>query len=335
MNGANIVANATYTITGMGNAVVDVLVNVDDAFLAKHDLPKGSMQLGDETTAARLYADMPAGIECSGGSVANTVAALGALGADAAYIGKVADDELGQVYTHDMRANGVTFTTPGLDGEAPTARSLVAVTPDAQRTMYTALGAATALAEADVDAAKIRDSQVLLLEGYLFDAPDANAACHTALRAADAAGTAAALSLSDPGCVARHRETFRHLLDNHLRLLFANEQEAMTLTGTHHVWSAVEWLRRDGLTAVVTRSEKGAIIADGSRTTTVAAVPPARLTDTTGAGDMYAAGFLYGYTHGWSHGASGALGARLASEAIGHLGARPRKDITPLLQQAA
>jgi sugar/nucleoside kinase (ribokinase family) len=328
-------AENTYKLVGIGNAVVDVLANVDDGFLERHGLTKGGMQLGDEATAERLYNDMPAGIECSGGSVGNTVAALGALGAQAAYIGKVADDELGLVYVHDMRANGVTFTTDRADGNATTARSLVAVTPDAQRTMYTALGAATMLSKDDVDTGLIRDGEVLLLEGYLFDAPNANAACHTALQAAGQHGTETALSLSDAGCVERHLEEFRQLIADGLDILFANEQEAMVLAGTHDVWSAVEWLRRDGLTAVVTRSEKGSIVVDGSDTTEVDAVKPVQLEDTTGAGDMYAAGFLYGYTHGWSHADSGALGARLAAEAIAHLGARPRKDIKPLLKKAA
>jgi sugar/nucleoside kinase (ribokinase family) len=328
-------AENTYKVVGIGNAVVDVLVHVDDSFLEKHGLTKGGMQLGDEATADRLYNDMPAGIECSGGSVGNTVAALGALGAKAAYIGKVADDELGLVYAHDMRANGVTFTTDRADGDATTARSLVAVTPDAQRTMYTSLGAATALSKDDVDTSLIRDSEVLLLEGYLFDSPNANAGCHTALQAAGQHGTETALSLSDAGCVERHLEEFRKIIEEGLNILFANEQEAMALAGTNDVWSAVEWLRRDGLTAVVTRSEKGSIVVDGQDTTEVDAVKPDQLEDTTGAGDMYAAGFLYGYTHGWPHADSGALAARLASEAIGHLGARPQKDIKPLLKKAA
>jgi len=329
------VSGNSYKVVGIGNAVVDVLVHVDDSFPAKHGLTKGSMQLGDADTAERLYTDMPAGIECSGGSVGNTIAALGALGAPAAYIGKVADDELGRVYAHDMRANGVAFPTQGAGGDMVTARSLIAVTPDAQRTMYTSLGAAITLSEADVDTGLIGNGEVLLLEGYLFDSPDANTACHAALRAAGQAGTATALSLSDAGCVERHLDTFRDLIERQLNILFANEQEAMALSGTTDVWSAVEWLRREGLTAAVTRSEKGSIVVDGNTTVEVSAVPPSQLEDTTGAGDMYAAGFLYGYTNGWRHADSGALGARLASEAIAHLGARPQKDIKPLLKQAA
>jgi sugar/nucleoside kinase (ribokinase family) len=176
---------------------------------------------------------------------------------------------------------------------------------------------------------------VLLLEGYLFDSPSANEACHAAVAAAKEAGTEIAVSLSDAGCVERHLQEFRDLIDGGLSVLFANEEEAKVLAGTNDVWSAVEWLKRDRLTAVVTRSEKGSIVVDGGTTTEVDAVKPKQLEDTTGAGDMYAAGFLYGYTHVWSHADSGALGARLAAEAIAHLGARPRKDIKPLLQQKA
>jgi sugar/nucleoside kinase (ribokinase family) len=328
-------ADKSYKVVGIGNAVVDVLVNVDDGFLEKHGLTKGGMQLGDEQTADRLYQDMPSGIECSGGSVGNTVAALGALGAKAGYIGKVADDELGLVYAHDMKANGVTFATDRADGQMTTARSLVAVTPDAQRTMYTSLGAAITLSKDDIDTDQIAEAEVLLLEGYLFDSPQANEACHIALPEARKHGTQTAISLSDAGCVERHLEEFRQILDDGLDILFANEEEAKTLSGTGDVWSAIEWLKRDGLIAVVTRSEKGSIVVDGGQLTEVDAVKPAQLEDTTGAGDMYAAGFLYGLTHGWPHADSGALGARLAAEAIAHLGARPRKDIKPLLQQKA
>jgi sugar/nucleoside kinase (ribokinase family) len=328
-------ADKSYKVVGIGNAVVDVLANVDDSFLDKHGLTKGGMQLGDEPTAEQLYEDMPAGIECSGGSVGNTIAALGALGAKAAYMGKVADDELGLVYAHDMKANGVTFASDRADGNMTTARSLVCVTPDAQRTMYTALGAAITFGRDDVDADLIADGRVLLLEGYLFDSPSANEACHAAVAAAKEAGTEIAVSLSDAGCVERHLQEFRDLIDGGLSVLFANEEEAKVLAGTNDVWSAVEWLKRDRLTAVVTRSEKGSIVVDGGTTTEVDAVKPKQLEDTTGAGDMYAAGFLYGYTHGWSHADSGALGARLAAEAIAHLGARPRKDIKPLLDKAA
>jgi sugar/nucleoside kinase (ribokinase family) len=216
-----------------------------------------------------------------------------------------------------------------------TARSLVAVTPDAQRTMYTALGAAITLSKDDVDHDLIADAEVLLLEGYLFDSPHANEACHLALPEARKHATKTAISLSDAGCVERHLEEFRKILDDGLDIVFANEQEAKTLAGTGDLWSAVEWLKRDGLIAVVTRSEKGSIVVDGGQLTEVYAVKPAQLEDTTGAGDMYAAGFLYGLTHGWPHADSGALGARLAAEAIAHLGARPRKDIKPLLQKKA
>ena len=318
-----------FDIIGIGNAIVDVVARVDEAFLSRHAMRKGSMTLIDAVEADRLYAAMPAGQESSGGSAANTCAVAAALGARVAYLGKVADDALGQVFRHDIIAAGVHFPSEPLDGGMPTARCLVLVTPDGQRTMHTFLGASVAFAEGDVDAALIAESAVLYLEGYLFDPPAAQAAFHAAAAAAHAAGRQVALSLSDPFCVERHRDSFRGLVRGGVDILCANEAEVTSLYQVNSFEEAVEAARAEVKLAALTQSEVGSLIVQGAETVRVEAVPT-RVVDTTGAGDAYAAGFLTGLTSGRDIRDCGRLGALAAAEVIGHYGARPQADLRQL-----
>jgi fructokinase len=311
----------------MGNAIVDVVAPVHGAFLSRHDMRKGSMTLVDEDTAERLYIDMPPGQESSGGSAANTCAVAAALGARVAFLGRVADDQLGRVFRHDIAAAGVYFPTPPLLGGAPTARSLIAVTPDGQRTMNTFLGACLALGEADVDEALVAASAIIYLEGYLFDPPAAQAAFRRAAAAAHAAGRQVALSLSDPFCVDRHRDAFRDLVTRHVDILFANEAEICALYERNELAAAASHARQDVSLAALTRSEAGSLILRGDETVEVDAVSTT-VVDTTGAGDAYAAGFLTGLTAGRTLAQCGRLGGIAAAEIISHFGARPQRDLT-------
>ncbi len=272
---------------------------------------------------------MPPGQESSGGSAANTCAVAAALGARVAYLGKVADDQLGAVFRHDITAAGVHFPSAPLAGGAPTARSLILVTPDAQRTMNTYLGACVSFTEADVDEALVADASVLYLEGYLFDPPAAQAAFRRAAAAAHAAGRQVALSLSDPFCVDRHRAAFRELVKHEVDILFANETEIASLYQVNAFDDAMEAARGDVALAALTRSEAGSVILRGAETVRVAA-EPVRVVDTTGAGDAYAAGFLAGLTAGRELAACGRLGSIAAAEAISHYGARPEADLRKL-----
>ena len=315
-----------FDVLGIGNAIVDVVAPVHEAFLSRHDMRKGAMALIDADTAERLYADMPAGQESSGGSVANTCAVAAALGARVAFLGRVADDQLGAVFRHDIAAAGVHFPTPPLAGGAPTARCLIAVTQDGQRTMNTYLGACVAFGPEEVDEALVGDAAVTYLEGYLFDPPAAQAAFRRAAAAAHAAGRAVALSLSDAFCVDRHREAFRELVSGHVDILFANEAEICALYERDTFEAAAAHARQDVALAALTRSEDGSFIVRGAETVAVAAVPT-RVVDTTGAGDAYAAGFLAAYTAGRSLTACGRLGSIAAAEVISHLGARPLRDL--------
>jgi sugar/nucleoside kinase (ribokinase family) len=321
---------ATYDILGIGNAIVDVVARADEAFLSRHDMHKGAMQLIDTATADALYAAMPAGIESSGGSVANTCAVAAGLGARVAYIGKVADDQLGTVFRHDINAVGVHFPTAPLSGVAPTARCLILVTPDGQRTMNTFLGACVTLSEFDVDPALVAAAKVTYLEGYLFDPPEAQAAFKKAAAAAHAAGRKVALSLSDAFCVNRHRAAFLDLVANHVDILFANEAEITALYELNSFEEAAEAARRDVALAALTRSEDGSLILNGSETVKVTA-EPTTVVDTTGAGDAYAAGFLAGLTAGKSLEICGRMGSIAAAEVIGHYGARPEADLRTLM----
>ena len=319
----------TYDILGIGNAIVDVVAPVNDAFLSRHAMHKGAMALIDTNTADRLYAAMPPAGETSGGSAANTCAVAAMLGARVAYIGKVADDQLGQVFRHDIGAVGVHFPSTALHGGAPTARCLIMVTPDGQRTMNTYLGACVTLGPADIDTALVGDAAVTYLEGYLFDPPEAQAAFRAAADAAHDAGRKVALSLSDSFCVHRHRAAFRDLVDGHIDILFANEAEITALYETNSFAEAAAWARRDVGLAALTRSEAGSLIIAGGDTVEIAAVATTVI-DTTGAGDAYAAGFLAGLTAGKPLAECGRLGSVAAAEVISHYGARPHADLKRL-----
>jgi len=315
-----------FDILGIGNAIVDVVAPVHEAFLSRHDMRKGAMALIDATTAERLYDDLPAGQESSGGSVANSCAVAAALGARVAFLGRVADDQLGGVFRHDIGAAGVHFPTPPLTGGAPTARCLIAVTQDGQRTMNTYLGACVAFGPDEVDERLVANALVTYLEGYLFDPPAAQAAFRRAAAAAHAAGREVALSLSDAFCVDRHRAAFRELVAGHVDILFANEAEICALYERDNFDVAAAQARQDVALAALTRSEAGSLILRGPEEVAVAAVATP-VVDTTGAGDAYAAGFLAAYTAGRSLAACGRLGSIAAAEVISHLGARPLRDL--------
>ncbi len=317
-------------ILGIGNAIVDVLSRADDAFLAARGLNKGGMALIDTATAEQLYAAMGPGIESSGGSAANTCAVAAGLGARVGFLGKVADDALGRVFAHDIRAAGVHFPTPPVAGAAPTARCLILVTPDAQRTMNTFLGACVTFGEADVDAAEVARAKVLYLEGYLYDPPAAQAAFRKAARAAHAAGRKVALSLSDAFCVGRHRDAFRAFVREETDILFANESEILSLYETTDFNAAMEQVRAEVDIAALTRSEAGSVIVAGAATHTAQAVPT-KVVDTTGAGDAYAAGFLAAHTRGLSLPEAARWGSVAAAEVISHFGARPQADLRALV----
>ncbi len=326
---------ARFDLCGIGNAIVDVVAPTEDRFLSHHDMRKGGMALVDAAAADTIYAAMPPGQESSGGSVANSCAVAALLGSRVAYLGKVADDQLGAVFRHDIAAVGVHFPTPSLAadqaGAAPTARCLILVTPDGQRTMNTFLGACVTFGPQDLDHAVIAASAVTYLEGYLFDPPAAQAAFHAAADIAHKAGRQVALSLSDAFCVDRHRDGFRAFVRDHVDILFANEAEICALYELGSFDDAVEAARRDVAVAALTRSEAGSVIVRAQQTVAVAAEPTA-VVDTTGAGDAYAAGFLHGLTAGRSLAACGRLGSIAAAEVISHFGARPAADLKALVR---
>jgi fructokinase len=322
-----------FDILGIGNAIVDVVARADDSFLSRHDMRKGSMALIDADTAAAIYAAMPPGQESSGGSAANTCAVAAALGARVAYLGKVADDQLGSVFRHDIGAIGVHFPSAPLSGGAPTARCLILVTPEGQRTMNTFLGACVTFGEADVDTELVGDAAVTYLEGYLFDPPEAQRAFRRAAAAAHAAGRQVALSLSDAFCVDRHRAAFLELVKQDVDILFANEAEITSLYEQNTFEAAAEAARHDVALAALTRSEAGSVILRGAETVEVAA-EPTKVVDTTGAGDAYAAGFLAGLTGGKSLPVCGRLASIAAAEVISHYGARPQADLRKLAAAA-
>jgi len=318
-------------VVGIGNAIVDVLAQAAEGFLASQELAKGAMTLIDARRAEALYADMGPGREVSGGSAANTLAGIASLGSRGAFIGKVRDDQLGAIFRHDICASGVRFETPPATAGAPTARCLIFVTPDAQRTMCTFLGASVELTPADVDEALVSEAKVTYLEGYLWDPPKAKEAFRKAADIAHGARRKVALSLSDPFCVERHRAEFRDLVDGHVDLLFANEAELRSLYQADDFETALEAVRGRCELAAVTRSEKGALILDGEDTYEIPAEPVARLVDTTGAGDLFAAGFLAGLTAGAGAERAGRMGAIAAAEVISHYGARPETPLDRLL----
>ena len=322
-----------YDLVGIGNALVDVVAQADDAFVADSGFAKGSMTLVDAAAADALYRRMPAGIEASGGSCANTMAGFASLGGRGAYVGKVSDDQFGGVFRHDMRAIGCDFDTPASNEGPPTGRCLVLVTPDAQRTMCTHLGAACTLAPGDLDRAVLQNAKVVYMEGYLFDQPAAQQAFAEAAEIAHAAGGEVSVTLSDGFCVDRHRDAFRRLVEDHIDILFANEVEIRSLYQVGSFDEALDRVRRHCRVACLTRSEKGAVVLRDGEMHAVPAEPVATVVDTTGAGDQFAAGLLYGYTRGMDLGRSARIGAIAAAEVIQHYGARPAADLRALVAE--
>ena len=317
-----------HDVLALGNAIVDVIASHPDAFLAEHGIPKGRMRLISAEEAAALYRHMGPGREVSGGSAANTAAGIAALGGRAAFIGRVSDDQLGQVFAHDIRAAGVTFQTPPAKGGLPTAQCLIVVTPDAQRSMNTFLGSCREVDESDIDEELVRASRLVYFEGYLWDMPAPIRAVRKAKALARQAGAKVAMTLSDVFCVEGHRADFLRMLEEGLvDLLFANEHEAKALFRTGDLQAAIEGLHRLAPLAVVTRSEKGAIVVNGGGVLEVPAARPARLLDTTGAGDLFAAGFLTGHARGLSLRDCAVMGTVAAAEVIEHYGARPESDL--------
>lgn len=317
-------------VVGIGNAIVDVIAQADESFLAAEGLAKGSMTLIDEARGEAIYARMGVGIECSGGSAANTMGGIASFGGAGAYIGKVKIDQLGQVFRHDIQAVGVSFATAAAVDGPSTARCLVLVTPDAQRTMATYLGACVELGPEDLDPHAISTAKVTYLEGYLWDPPRAKQAFLDAARIAHESGRDVSLTLSDAFCVDRHRAEFRDLVENHVDILFANETELLSLTEAPDFDAAVAAIRGKCKVAALTRSEKGSVILRGDSTTSVAVERVDRVVDTTGAGDLYAAGFLFGYTRGLDMAACGRLASLAAAEVISHVGARPQTSLKRL-----
>ena len=322
-----------YQVTAIGNAMVDVIVHADEALLAAHGMEKGAMTLIDADRADALYALMPPAVEMSGGSAGNTIAGVASLGGTAAYIGKVSGDQLGQVFRHDIRAAGVDYEVPDAPNST-TGRCLIFVTPDAQRTMNTYLGAGALLVPSDVDPETIESSQVVYLEGYLWDPPEAQAAFLKAAGIARDAGRKVALTLSDPFCVDRHRESFRDLVDRHVDILFGNEAEILSLYEVDSFDEALQRVRAECDIAALTRSAKGSVIVAGSEVHVVDAEPVARVVDTTGAGDLYAAGFLYGLTTGRDLATCGRIASIAAAEVISHMGPRPEVRLADLVRKA-
>ena len=316
-----------FHVLTIGNAIVDVIARVDEAFVAREKLVKGSMNLIDEGRAEKLYDAMGPAIEVSGGSAGNTAAGVSSFGGKAAYIGKVKSDQLGGIYRHDMRAQGVTFDTPAANEGPATARSFILVTPDGERTMNTYLGACVHLSVGDIDASSVRASEVTYMEGYLYDKPEAKEAFREAAKLSQAAGRLTSITLSDSFCVERHRDDFLSLIRDSINIVFANESELKSLYKTQNFSGAVDAIRRDCPIAVVTRSEKGSVIVKGQDTIEVPAHPVKKVVDVTGAGDLYAAGFLYGYTHGKPLAHCARLGSLAAAEVISHIGARPEVNL--------
>jgi adenosine kinase len=323
-----------YDVLGIGNAIVDVLARTDDDFLVKQRMAKGSMSLIDEARAQAIYDAMGPSTEVSGGSAANTIAGVASFGGRAAFIGKVKDDALGKAFSHDIRAAGVSFNTPPANGGPSTARSYILVTPDGERTMNTYLGAAQNLSPADVPEDEIAAARITYLEGYLWDPTAAKEAFRKAAKIAHGAGRSVALTLSDSFCVDRYRGEFLGLVRTGVvDLLFANESELKSLYETADFDAALAVLKRDAKLSVVTRSEKGAVVVEGNRTEAVSAFPIERIVDATGAGDLFAAGFLHGFAKGLPHAASARLGALAAAEVISHIGARPARRLLDLAKE--
>jgi sugar/nucleoside kinase (ribokinase family) len=323
-----------FDVVGLGNAIVDVFASVEDSFLEQHDIRKNGMTLIDEERADALVAAAPDGPQLSGGSGANTIVGISSFGGQAGYIGKVARDTLGDVFRKDMNDSGIPFDTPALEDGPATARCIVFVTPDGARSMNTFLGASVLFSASDVNEQMVKDAAILYLEGYLFDQEDAKAAFVHASEIAQAAGRKVALTLSDGFCVERHRDSFLHLIKNHVDLVFANEDEALSLYQTDNFDEAVERMQADAGLAAITRSEKGSVVISPEGAVAVAAEPVDKVVDTTGAGDQYAAGFLFGVSRGLPLETCAKLGHIAAAEVISHYGPRPEVSLAELARKA-
>ncbi|MBO0904640.1 adenosine kinase [Jiella sonneratiae] len=328
---------AEYDLLAIGNAIVDVISRGDDAFLERENIQKGGMTLIDAARAEELYAAMGPGVETSGGSAGNTVAGFLSLGGSGAYFGKVADDQLGAIFTHDIRSLGVTYRTRPLEGQPPTARCMVVVTPDGERSMSTYLGACVELGPEDIDEEIVKAAKVTYFEGYLWDPPRAKEAIVKAAGIAKANGRSMAMTLSDAFCVHRYRSEFLDLLrTGAVGIVFANESEALALYETEDFDAACGKLAKDASQlAVITRSEKGCVVLEGDRRIDVPTENVAEVVDTTGAGDLFAAGFLRGFTAGYDHETSARLGNLAASHIIRQIGPRPQTRLADLPPVAA
>jgi sugar/nucleoside kinase (ribokinase family) len=321
-----------FDVVGIGNALVDVLTHEEHAFIDAHGLERGAMTLIDTDRAETLYASMGQGIEVSGGSAANTISGIASFGGRAAYIGRVRDDQLGTVFAHDLRSTGVTFRCPPATDGPPTGRCLIVVTPDAQRTMNTYLGSSEFLGPEDVDGDLIATAKITYLEGYLFDRPEAHEAYWKASRVAHDAGRRVSLTLSDTFCVERHQQAWRLLVTDQVDVLFANEGEAMALYDVSSLDEVIQHVQADVEIAAITCGPKGSLVVHRDEVTEIPAHPVPQVVDTTGAGDLYAAGFLYGLTNGRSLEACGRLGSVAASAVLGHTGARPGLSLAQTAQ---
>ena len=321
-----------FDVVAIGNAMVDVLANMDDEFLTKHNMPKGMMTLIDASSAETIYHHIAQnGVECSGGSAANTAVGIAALGGKPAFIGKVADDKLGEVFRKDITKSGVYFTTPCLENEKPTARCMVIVSPDAQRTMNTYLGACSKLSRRDIDEDLIRQAKIVYMEGYLWDRSEAKDALTYAVELAHKYNRKVSLSLSDPFCVNRHRDSFLHLIKNGVDILFCNEDEIKTLFNTNDPEEAFKKCKDLCGTVVITRGADGAVAVCGTERYEIPAEPINNVIDTTGAGDLFAAGFLTGFANDRTISECLQMGALAAAEIISHYGARPETSLSELI----
>jgi sugar/nucleoside kinase (ribokinase family) len=325
----------SYDVLTIGNAIVDVLAQADDAFLVREGVAKGTMRLIDAEQAERLYEEMGPGQLVSGGCAGNTAAGLASFGVRTAFIGKVAADELGRFFRHDMRSAGIAFATSELTNGTPTARSLILITPDSERTMNTFLGASQELTPEDIDRATVEGAAITYLEGYLWDPPKAKEAFRVASDYAHGAGRQVAITLSDVFCVDRYRKEFLDLLKGGaVDIVFANQHEALALYETSDMGTALDLLAKDAKLAVVTMSEKGSMVMNGQQRIQVPAASVGEIVDLTGAGDQYAAGFLYGLAKGAPLERCAALGSLAAAEVIGHIGARPQHSLANLATQS-
>ena len=320
-----------YDVVGVGNALVDVLAHAEEEFISRHDLVKGSMTLVDTDRALQLYRALGGAIEMSGGSAANTMCGVASLGGRAAYIGKVSNDDLGQVFGHDLRAVGVVFKPGSPDEAMPTGRCIIVVTPDAERTMHTYLGVSSLLHPGDIDESVVADGRVLYMEGYLYDHPEAKEAFRRAARVAHEHGREVSLTLSDSFCVDRHRADFRSLVSDEVDILFGNDDEIRSLYEVATLEEAIAEVQADCALTVVTTGAAGCLVVTADRVESVAAVPVPKVLDTTGAGDLFAAGFLYGYTRDLPLAQCAHLGAIAAAEVISHVGPRPLVELRTLL----